>query len=170
MFKHELSPYCNFQKARNRKRCQFWYTILDDLIIPSPSCDKELNSENPRSDHTNWNHDDKTKHTCPQCDSISISTEELELHRESEHLQGNSFPWENSYFVFDKRDISHILLEFNTTLKNQMMMKVKMKIIAINVDCVVFTTYDTFDDHQDSYHRCNHFAVLTTTHSKRLNM
>ena len=147
MFKHESSPYCKFQKSCNRKLCQFRHRKSEEdklQSLKSPHCKKD----SPKA---------SSNLTCPKCNKRFILNEQLELHLTSDHSK-KTYPCEKCYFVFHSEEkfrmhltgIQHNLAAEDDYQDDDEEYKDDCRLCKS-----VFTTYANFDDHQDSYLRCN---------------
>ena len=166
MFRHEISPQCKYIASCNRKLCQYQHKSGQSKV---PSVSKHVGVEH--SDNEKDLEDtleetilpNQNCHDCSQCEQTFIKKELLKLHIESEHSK-LQYPCEKCLYTFDSED------NFTTHLSGTEHNLKKVDDYSEDSEdedysdscrhCgKVFTTYETFDNHQDSYLQCNECKV-----------
>ena len=156
MFKHEVSPQCKFKSFCNKQRCQFRHKSLLEEVISSSNPLEETDSKN----------DEIFQYSCTFCDKTFNQKGEIELHVESEHSNSSiikqGFSCGKCLFIFDSEE------KFQTHLTGTEHNLVKVDDYSEDSEdeeysdncrlCgKVFTTYETFDNHQNThlqYEKC----------------
>ena len=144
MFRHELSPQCKYKSTCNRKLCQYQHKDAVD----ENELEKELDSEKSFEMIISYNQGPK----CDQCDHLFESDDHLKNHKEIHHIQIKTYPCETNHLTGTEHNLKKVDDYSEDSEDEDYSEKCRF--------CKrVFTTYETFDNHQDSYLQCDKCKV-----------
>ena len=139
-------------------------------MFKCPQCDKKEYWEKLLKTHIELDHGQKP-HKCTQCEEDFDLKEQLENHTESNHEQINCqnqcYSCDKCFFIFESEDkftkhltgLQHNSKRIDSEYDDSEESEDKDYSDKGRLCGRVFTTYDTFDNHQDSYLHCEKFNV-----------